>query len=624
MDHLPPSSPTGLLPAFRPEYSKGGDVIPDDHHHQLLSSPPGSPIQEDDNDDKLPPLRTFYPTPLPSSSIGDRSSPDPGPPPATLRPAGLSSVSQAFASADAQSRSFTVRSPLSTVAMVRLPKNGSTISIGRSSKSCQVALSKSKLISRVHLKTRFDTESNMVIVECLGWNGVTVVVPTYTAEQLEKLDLSKGYPTAEGQSDYDIVKGQTIHVEYVPGITLDIRGERALIEVVDDDVNDETEDEVFDTDASDRDRHNLCSSPVIRASDMNTAEEASKENTNPASFSEKRQSNAGVQEEVEQDEKTKEQQAEEVVKAKKVDPVTEQQMAEHEPTFVSENPVEGMPARASSAVPSVQKPVSEEKVHAPSTQNAKPTETSEKVFNQKSAVTIPLAEQPTATEQKPEESPVEKAETPVFSNHPSQEKSEGARVEQKAGGSTEKKVEEPRVEKKASDQGTKPVQQSSKPQAKQKRPLEEVHVNENRTKRARSTSAAPSEKRTARSVSLEPEDVPEQPIEDIDQINNIVANHLAFSRLASTPISIIRKSNAMLGKLSRAQLKIILQNLPCVGVIPRSGKDAAGKPLEEEYYYAPEADEDAHRKTMVQQTRGGGLRSCRKTHKQYFWKKPTK
>jgi hypothetical protein len=617
MDHLPPSSPTGLLPAFRPEYSKGGDVLPDDHH-QLLSSPPGSPIQEDDNDDKLPPLRTFYPTPLPSSSVGDgRSSPDPGPPSATLRPAGQSGISQAFASAAAQTRSFTVRSPLSTVAMVRLPKNGSTISIGRSSKSCHVALSKSKLISRVHLKTRFDTESNMVIVECLGWNGVTVVVPTYTAEQLEKLDLSKGYPTAEGQSDYDIVKGQTIHVEYVPGITLDIRGERALIEVVDDDVNDETEDEVLDTEASDRDRHNLCSSPIINASDMNTAEEASKENTNPASFSEKRQSSAGVQENGEDDRMQERQEEEqEVVKAKNVEPVTEQETAEHELTVVKDKPTENKPTAESPTAPLVQKPVSEEKIHDTSTQDVETTKASDEVVNPKLAEKPSPAQQPAAIEQKPEAFGAQKTESAVFSNQPSLEKAEEPRFEQKA--------EEPRVEKKISNQEAKPVKELSKTPAKQKRPLEEVNVNENRTKRARSTSAAPSEKRAARSISREPEDVPEQPIEDIDQINNIVANHLAFSRLASTPISIIRKSNAMLGKLSRAQLKTILQNLPCVGVIPRSGKDAAGKPLEEEYYYAPEADDDAHRKTMVQQTRGGGLRSCRKTHKQYFWKKPAK
>ena len=52
-----------------------------------------------------------------------------------------------------------------------------------------------------------------------------------------------------------------------------------------------------------------------------------------------------------------------------------------------------------------------------------------------------------------------------------------------------------------------------------------------------------------------------------------------------------------------------------------SRKDAAGQPLQEEYYYMPENDEDRERTTLVSNIKGhGGLRSCRKTHKQYYWK----
>ena len=104
---------------------------------------------------------------------------------------------------------------------------------------------------------------------------------------------------------------------------------------------------------------------------------------------------------------------------------------------------------------------------------------------------------------------------------------------------------------------------------------------------------------------------------DYDKVKHLIANHLAYSRLSSTPVSIIQKSNSQLVQLDQDLIVSILKEIPCVGVIPRSGKDAAGKRLEDEYYYMPDEDTDEHRKLMVEQSRGhGGLRACRKTHKQ--------
>ena len=116
---------------------------------------------------------------------------------------------------------------------------------------------------------------------------------------------------------------------------------------------------------------------------------------------------------------------------------------------------------------------------------------------------------------------------------------------------------------------------------------------------------------------------------DLPNLANIICNHLAFSRLSSTPLSTLRSSSPVIGALSKPLLRLILKDgkrIPCVGVIYRQGKDAAGKPLEEEYYYMAENDTDSERRSMVEQLRGrgGGLRACRKTHKQYFWKKPAK
>jgi hypothetical protein len=123
-------------------------------------------------------------------------------------------------------------------------------------------------------------------------------------------------------------------------------------------------------------------------------------------------------------------------------------------------------------------------------------------------------------------------------------------------------------------------------------------------------------------------------------IKNHVINQLAYSRVHSHPLSTIHSnlpaelkacisrvksvedredrsgSTTPLPELSQSDLKKILDQTSCVGEIPRSGKDAAGKPLESEFYYVPEMDPDQMRRETIQAgMRSTGLRSVRKTHK---------
>jgi hypothetical protein len=118
-------------------------------------------------------------------------------------------------------------------------------------------------------------------------------------------------------------------------------------------------------------------------------------------------------------------------------------------------------------------------------------------------------------------------------------------------------------------------------------------------------------------------------------IKNHVINQLAFSRLHSIPLSTIfgalpkelklgvpspaLNKNTMSSEpseLTSPELKAILDSTPCVGEINREGKDAAGKPLENEFYYVPELDSDQMRRDAVVGGIGGsGLRSVRKSHK---------
>ncbi|KAK9379937.1 uncharacterized protein V2V93DRAFT_372738 [Kockiozyma suomiensis] len=108
-----------------------------------------------------------------------------------------------------------------------------------------------------------------------------------------------------------------------------------------------------------------------------------------------------------------------------------------------------------------------------------------------------------------------------------------------------------------------------------------------------------------------------------EKLRTHIIAHLAYSRLASTPLSSLRTSLPIVEFVSDNKLRSIISNVSCIGIIPRRGKDASGKRLEEQYYYIPEQDSDLHRRAAVEELRGvAGIRSCRKVHKQYFWRKP--
>ncbi len=144
---------------------------------------------------------------------------------------------------------------------------------------------------------------------------------------------------------------------------------------------------------------------------------------------------------------------------------------------------------------------------------------------------------------------------------------------------------------------------------------------------------------------------------DNQQVMNHVMNQLAFSRLSSTPLSTILNNlpSDLKGAsptckenkgLTQEDLKRMLDATSCIGEVAREGKDAAGKPLESEYYYIAELDTDEQRRgAVVDGLKKPGLRACRKQHKvrhciltldpypkwvdltcvqQYYWRKPKK
>ncbi|KAK9493262.1 hypothetical protein V1508DRAFT_416218 [Lipomyces doorenjongii] len=259
----PPSSPPAaaptqraLLPSFEPTASfssvsgrKSSSSSPFKHRTPSrkraradtptdgLSSTPSRqrivPSEDDDIASRLPPLQTFYPTPAPTSS-------------ASLNASSPSKAPRAFTSDGDEDNIFIdapqqpiIRAPLSTVLLARVPRNGAELTLGRSSNSSSVVLSRTnKLISRVHVATRYISSANAIEVRCLGWNGARVGTPT---------------------GEYALAKGENVEIAADVNVIIDVCGERARVEVVADVEDDETDDEIFvshkarDATISDRD-----------------------------------------------------------------------------------------------------------------------------------------------------------------------------------------------------------------------------------------------------------------------------------------------------------------------------------------------------------------------------------
>ncbi|RFU30561.1 hypothetical protein B7463_g5766, partial [Scytalidium lignicola] len=136
--------------------------------------------------------------------------------------------------------------------------------------------------------------------------------------------------------------------------------------------------------------------------------------------------------------------------------------------------------------------------------------------------------------------------------------------------------------------------------------------------RVRSIKASPEKRRSSSEATNTAELLP---------VVNHVVNQLAFSRLSSTPLSMImshlpaelKNPNATGAEnkgFQKDDLRKLINATKCIGEIHREGKDAAGKPLESEYYYIAEQDEDEQRRAaVVDGLRKPSLRNCRKQHK---------
>ncbi|KAL3953960.1 hypothetical protein ACCO45_011916 [Purpureocillium lilacinum] len=112
-------------------------------------------------------------------------------------------------------------------------------------------------------------------------------------------------------------------------------------------------------------------------------------------------------------------------------------------------------------------------------------------------------------------------------------------------------------------------------------------------------------------VKHETEDAAVDALPSVEELDPSIVNHNLPAEAKTDP------------GLTPNLLRTAIEATPCVGIIRRQGKDAAGKALESEYYYVPEHDGDEQRRAaVVDGLRKPSLRNCRKQHKQYYWKRP--
>lgn len=631
IDDMPPSSPPGL-PSFVDHEPNGKGHVASRRLHDLndmnyptpaptsslglrSSSPPLAPyveeeIEEDDDEDDTPNQREQF---VKHFSKEEHTSTT------FVKKTSLAEFSASFENTSSTSKGT----------IIRIPKSGGEVTVGRSSQSCDFALSsKNKLISRVHVCIAYFPVENSVTFTCVGWNGCKVTVPEFITVKSSNLENSEVHgdklvvceTVSNGFTDYILPKGQQIEVNYVEGISIDVRGEYATLEI------DDSQDQTFPETSKERSPLK----PIFKDTISNSSNAVPKEGDNL------KKSNASEEKEISLHKAALIPSSLFKAEISSTQPENEHtDTLQKNPKISTPRPWEKPPSEPSLGTKNLNHRLKEAplpkksshemmKVHSPGRRH--PTTAS---LPKKPSSSFPFKE-------------LGKKKSHTEDSQLHKRTSSAALLDSKlpstkrvAADNHASDVNTPRIKLVARAL----IPKEEAPAISKAIPLDPPKVDDSIEVPNHDTLehtpiaehiAEPTNETTDSQCDLTPEALDKEIANlDLAKLSNLICNHLAFSRLSSTPLSTLRASSPSLGPLSKKLLRHLLRDgkfIPSVGVIYRQGKDAAGKPLEEEYYYMAENDTDADRKAMVEQLRGrgGGLRACRKTHKQYFWKKPAK
>jgi hypothetical protein len=478
-------------------------------------------------------INAFYPSPLPTSSLGISSSPPQLP---SARPGLTRTVS-----------ALSERAPLASVPSITLPEDGEPVLFGRSSNSSDYQLSANRLISRIHLRAVYTAPEELfpakVTIECLGWNGAKIHCKGQVFEQ------KKGDTFMSENEGKDIM--------------IDVQDCRVILSWPTLTARPITHSPSADSTSTWNE-----DSPLRRARPLESGEEDS-ENLPPK-------------------------------KRKRV--TTPDSPSYHRsglplqlPTSTTDfYPSDSFVSHAATVV------VYEDEPEDDSIENNDVNET-----------TKPLLEAKATSVVQPKSSPLSILNDDSFSDN----------------------------ENDGENEENDPIITSFGPQGDNLLPRLATF-----STHSPGVAQGPSVRASTPVIKTEPEEQP-LPLAELPSnavaISNHVINQLAYSRLASTPLTTLytnlpaelRKPNpgpsssdhgsetnqdseiALIPVLSKRSLTRVLETIPCVGEVKREGKDAAGKALESEFYYIPDNDRDEMRRGAVQGLKKPSLRSCRKVHK---------
>ncbi|OAA66873.1 transcription factor [Niveomyces insectorum RCEF 264] len=539
-----------------------------------------------------------YPTPVPTSSTGIMSS---SPPAARVgaRPALLRTQSAVSSSE---------RTPLCAVPSIELNENGETLSMGRSSNSSRYQLSANRLISRVHVKARYlpatdVLEPNRIEIVCCGWNGLTLHCQGRT------WDLSKG----------DTFTSETEHSE----IMLDVQDARVRIQWPKKDradllatLSDSSWDSPRSNHAGGRTNNHgsapgapgasaLQTSPLRR-----TARIASPVSPTPAGVPASgaslqalllSQNMAGDEEEDDEDSGAGIQIYEDG-SADELELPNQALAGGNAGASFATDVIDSFSSELSDLHSEDDDDRDDDSQHSLDNPDDDPDEENDPIvhsfgpFGANLSNRMALFTTNSPKIERPRLSRIPSADGSVTS-HDSRTAPAAATATSRADVQDSARTPRPRTPKGDDEKYEKPEHDTADGKG-----ADGDHATEG--------------------VGLGITVATAQPVEissnvDVDTVRNHLINQLAFSRLSSSPLSTIMNNLPTEERrdLTRDALRFIIEGTACVGVIRRQGKDAAGQPLESEYYYVSDLDLDVSRRAVVEGLRKPSLRNCRKQHK---------
>lgn len=521
-----------------------------------------------------------YPTPVPTSSTGILSSSPPrvantstttninhhhaatGPPPLQRAP---STVSE--------------RAPLSAVPSIHLSENGDTVLMGRSSNSSHYQLSANRLISRVHVKARYLAASvplqpNKIEIECNGWNGLKL--------------------HCQGRS-YDMVKGELMTFETEGAeIMIDVQDARVLVHWPKKDPRDGLADLGWED--SPRSVRNGAASPDLASGRPlhRTTRISSPESPTPA--------HASLQQLVAPDDAPSSSQHSSILSD--LPSISER---EHSVEIYEDEDAD-----------------QPESVRRPSTAGQSFVTDVSKSFSSELSEIHDDDDDDDENDPDEENDPIITSFGPYGANLNNRMASFSASSPKRrrldSGAFASPKIASvPRVLSAAEDSRRSSNSASTPRQGSISRKASSPTPGPDDREQGSSSSHPQPDK------AKEPAVAPDLSHVDVPTVTNHVVNQLAFSRLSSNPLSTLLSNLPAEDKsgLTREELRYIVETATCIGTIPRQGKDADGKPLESQYYYVPEMDDDENRRAaVVDGLRKPTLRNCRKHHVVCFCHSP--